>query len=102
MEYKLNKIDTDLREKLKEQTRDGKVHAKDGIKIETHVDSYKYREPGKGKKKDKHKEESFKEFVKEQKLVTVDGYKADTVEVEVTKEKDSKENYRGIFIDVKK
>jgi hypothetical protein len=101
MEFKLNKIDTDLREKLKEQTRDGKVHSKDGIKIETRIDSYKYREPNKEKKKDKH-EESFKEIIKEQKLVTVDGYKPDTIEVESTKEKDSKENYRGIFIDVKK
>ncbi|GFZ30984.1 hypothetical protein CSC2_15100 [Clostridium zeae] len=101
MDFKLNKIDTDLREKLKEQTRDGKVHSKDGIKIETQVDSYKYREPNKQKKKDKHKE-SFKEIIKEQKTVTVDGYKPDTVEVQVVKEKDSKENYRGVFIDVKK
>lgn len=101
MEFKLNKIDTDLREKLQEQTRDGKVHSKDGIKIETQIDSYKYREPSKEKKKDKHKE-SFKEVIKEQKTVTVEGYKPEEIQVEVTKEKDSKENYRGIFIDVKK
>ncbi|GFP77118.1 hypothetical protein [Clostridium fungisolvens] len=101
MEFKLNKIDTDLRHKLEEQTRDGKVHSKDGIKIETQSDSYKYRDKNQKKKKDKHKE-SFQEVIKEQKVVTVDGYKPETLEVEVTKEKDSKENYRGIFIDVKK
>ena len=36
MEFRLNKIDTDLRQKINDQTREGKVHTKKGISIDKH------------------------------------------------------------------
>lgn len=41
MNFGLNKIDTDIRRKIYESTKDGKVHAKE--KIHIYKDSEKYR-----------------------------------------------------------
>lgn len=100
MEFRLNKIDTDLREKLQEETKAGKVHRKTNIKIENNG----YREKNKdSENKNNHRGESFAEMVKKQK-VTIDAVKGQTLEVQVEKEPSTCEdiNYRGVFIDTKK
>lgn len=100
MDFRLNKIDTDLREKLQEETKDGKVHRKKKLKI----DDNSYRENNKDSShKNKHSEESFAEMVKKQK-VTIDAVKGQTLEVQVEKEPSICDdiNYRGVFIDTKK
>lgn len=94
MEFKLNKIDTDLRRKLQEETKDGKVHRKKDLKIEDNG----YRE-----NENKHREENFAEVVEKQRI-TIDAVKKQTLEVQVNKEPSTYDdiNYRGIFIDTKK
>ena len=51
MNFLLNKIDTDIRRKLYEKTKDGKVHRKSTISI--------------NKDSEKQKKKFFKEYVKE-------------------------------------
>lgn len=100
MEFRINKIDTDLREKLKEETKDGKVHRKKELKLENNG----YREKNKDSShKNNHSEESFAEMVKKQRVI-IDAVKGQTLEVQVEKEPSTCDdiNYRGVFIDTKK
>lgn len=96
MEFKLNKIDTDLRLKLQEKTDDRKIHGKEGITIEAYNEEReKFRED---KKFFKILEEK-KKAKKEDKIV-IDGVMVDNLQVEG--EKEVSENSKGVFIDTKK
>lgn len=96
MEFKLNKIDTDLRLKLQEKTDDRKIHGKEGITIEAYNEEReKFRED---KKFSKILEEK-KKAKKEDKIV-IDGVMVDNLQVEG--EKEVSENSKGVFIDTKK
>jgi len=96
MEFKLNKIDTDLRRKLQEKTDDHKVHGKAGITVEAYNEE---REKfGKDKKFAKILEEKKK--TKKEKKIIIDGVMVDNLQVEG--EKEVSENSKGVFIDTKK
>lgn len=96
MEFKLNKIDTDLRLKLQEKTDDRKIHGKESITIEAYNEEReKFRED---KKFAKILEEK-KKAKKEDKIV-IDGVMVDNLQVEG--EKEVSENSKGVFIDTKK
>lgn len=93
MEFKLNKIDTDLRQKVHDQTKEGKVHSKNSIKVQ------KDKHDESGEKKD------FKEFFSEEenksKKIKVFASKNEKLDVEAQlKEDDS--SPKGIFLDVRK
>lgn len=89
----LNKIDTDLRRKVYEETRDGKIHRKAKIAI------YKDSEKDQKKtfedymKKDKHKGKIIVEATKD---VEPD------IKVKAEKEQDKNISAYGSFLDVKK
>lgn len=93
MEFKLNKIDTDLRQKVHDLTKEGKVHSKNSIKIQ----SDKHHEDGKSK--------SFREFYKEQekniKKIKVTASKNEKLDVEAQLN-DEEASPKGIFLDVRK
>lgn len=91
MNFLLNKIDTDIRRKVYDKTKDGKVHKKEKINI--------YKDS------DKNKKRNFDELVKEQKKkIIVNGVKDYTSDMEVKAERNQelKDLGNGIFIDVKK
>lgn len=97
MEYRLNKIDTDIRKRMQEQIKSDKIHEnkKASIKKDIKEDDNK----NKGENKKEAKNQGDKRFY------TIDGikYEENVMEIEVEKEQIlDKENYRGIKLDVKK
>ncbi len=96
MEFKLNKIDTDLRRKLQEKTDDHKVHGKAGITVEA------YNEEREKFAKDKNFKTILEEKkkTKKEKKIVIDGVMVDNLQVEG--EKEISENSKGVFIDTKK
>lgn len=97
MEYRLNKIDTDIRKRMQEKIKSDKIHEnkKTSIKKDLKEDD--------NKNKDKNRKEVTNQANK--RFYTIDGIKYDenVMEIEVEKEQLlDKENYRGIKLDVKK
>ncbi|MCR1950199.1 MULTISPECIES: hypothetical protein [unclassified Clostridium] len=96
MNFLLNKIDTDLRKKVYEKTKDGKVHRKSNISI--------------NKDSEKQKKKFFNEYVKkerkqmEQNKFTVDATKLEKSTISLHGEKEENLNAigYGTFLDVKK
>ena len=96
MEFKLNKIDVEIRQRVKDTTKSGLIHRKELISVNkdrNHKDtSQSYEE---------FKDKLFK-YKKEHKI-TVKAYKNQQYEIEVFKENLEKEQSNiGHFIDTKK
>lgn len=94
MEFKLNKIDTDIRKKMQEEIKDDKVHSGSAINVKKDL------------KDDRYTEEKYElEKRKEKKYLTIDGIKDDNekmaVEVEKLENMDE-ENSKGRILDAKK
>lgn len=87
MEYKLNKIDTELRQKINEEAKEGKIHSKTALNINISKDRQNKNKYFENKNKKK------KEFIE------VEAIKVESFETEATKEET---NERGIFIDIRK
>ncbi|MBE6055229.1 MAG: hypothetical protein E7212_15270 [Clostridium sartagoforme] len=96
MNFLLNKIDTDIRRKLYEKTKDGKVHRKSDIII--------------NKDSEKQRKKYFNEYVKEEKnkkekgKITVKATKIQksAISLNCEKEEDLNTTNYGTFLDVKK
>lgn len=91
----LNKIDNDLRRKIYEKTRNGKIHRKADIRV------YKDSEKNKGK--------SFNEYVEEEKekknnKIIIEATKTEEKDIVLKAEKEEDINIitTGTYIDVKK
>jgi uncharacterized protein YicC (UPF0701 family) len=97
MEYKLNKIEPEVRQRIKETTSSGKVHTKTGITI---------NQDNKNKKnKDSSDFNSELEKHKNEKKFSVDAVKVDEVEISVYKdevENSDKDEIKGHILDVRK
>jgi hypothetical protein len=96
MEFKLNKIDVEIRQRVKDTTKSGVVHRKDSITVN------KDRNP-------KDNSKSYDEFkgklmkYKKNHKITVGAFRNNQYEVEVFKEGLEKEQEAmGNFIDTKK
>jgi len=98
MEYRLNKIDTDLRRKINEAANEGKVHPKKSIQINKDKEeksgqqnAEEYKEEYKGDKQNKNK----KIIIDAEKTlnVNIDGFISDDKDTKLKK---------GMFLDIKK
>ena len=100
MNFFLNKIDNDIRRKIYEKTRNGKVHRKENIKI--YKDSEKNKEKNSNKDIDdnKDKENKNKITIRVIKVKKVD----ENSKIVLDAEKEENINYkdRGNYIDTKK
>lgn len=96
MEFKLNKIDIEIRQRVKDTTKSGVIHRKESISIN------KDRNPkGNSKSYEEFKDKLLK-YKKNQKI-TVGAFKNEQYEIEVFKENLEKEQRSiGNFIDTKK
>lgn len=97
MEFKLNKIDTDIREKIYEITKADKIH---GANEEDEITKLKDYDEQKEKN---NKNESRKN--KSKKYITIDGIKHDNMKVDVQVEKIvtiNEEDSKGRILDAKK
>ncbi|MDS1002902.1 hypothetical protein P9J83_05210 [Clostridium sporogenes] len=99
MEFRLNKIDLELRDKIKEQTKEGKVHSKQNITI------------NKQGKDNNSKDKGFYEQLKKQqknnkkniKVKAIKYVKGANLNVEATKEEiKGKDSIVGTILDTKK
>ncbi|MBU5591105.1 hypothetical protein KQI89_04955 [Clostridium sp. MSJ-4] len=105
MEFRLNKIDNDLRDKINEQTREGKVHSKKDIAIskETNEEGRRGRQQWQREKSSKEKF-SLSKYVDTNKKISVNAVKVEDIKVDATiDDKDTtKEIYKGRFLDIRK
>lgn len=99
MEFKLNKIDLQVRDRIKEQTKEGKVHSKKNITI------------NKQHRDNNSKDKSFYEQLKKQrenknkniKVKAIKYVKSENLDIEATKEEmEGKPTIVGTIIDAKK
>ncbi|NEZ45867.1 hypothetical protein FDF74_01420 [Clostridium niameyense] len=94
MEFRLNKIDLEVRDRIKEQTKSGKVHSKTNLSIE--------KDKGQGNSK----QETFKEKLKKNKKIKVKAVKyfgKQDLNINATKEEiEGKSSMAGYIIDTKK
>ena len=98
MEFKLNKIDMDIRHRLKEENSDKKVlNSKD---INPSKDTIQKKNDFKNNSKKKSNDNSKKQ----KRFITIDGIKySDTIYIQAEKvEKTYEENYKGQILDLKK
>lgn len=96
MEFKLNKIDTDIRDKIYESTKADKVH---GRKEENGITKLKDYDEQK-EKNNKQKRRNL-----EKKYITIEGIKYDSAKVNIEAEKIetiNEENSKGRILDAKK
>ncbi|MDK2830028.1 MAG: hypothetical protein PWP67_2862 [Clostridium butyricum] len=94
MEFKLNKIDTDIRKKIQEETKEDKVHSSKSISIKKDI-------------KDEGHEEiiNSNEENDEKKYITIDGIKYNHKNIDIKAEKVeeiNEENSKGRILDATK
>lgn len=97
MEFKLNKIDTDIRRKLQEEIREGKVHGNNSITVKKDL-----KEERNNKDNTNNRETSSKS---KKEFFIVDGvkYKGKTLNIDAEKtEFIDSEKLKGHTLDVKK
>lgn len=94
MEFKLNKIDTDIRKKMQEETKEDKVHSGKSISVKKDI------------KDERHEEaKSFDENERKKRYITIDGvrYSNKNISINVEKlEEINDENSKGRILDKKK
>lgn len=101
MQYIINKIDTDIRRKVLEKTKDGKVHRKDEISRINEMKDHGEHLDEKSKKK--NEEKHFSEVLEDVKKVTVEAVKLESVKVDAQlNSKEKKIERKGVFLDIKK
>jgi hypothetical protein len=87
LEFKLNKIDTDIRKKIKEETKEDKVHSGKGINIKKDIKDEKTQE-----------EDGSKNSIKEgrgKKFITIDGIRYSEKNININAEKIEEINYEN-------
>lgn len=94
MEFKLNKIDTDIRKKMQEEIKEDKVHSGKSISIKKDIKDERDRDVA---------ESTDKEF--EKRYITIDGIKDNhrNIDIKVEKvEKINESNSKGRILDTTK
>ncbi|EHJ01510.1 hypothetical protein CDLVIII_5019 [Clostridium sp. DL-VIII] len=95
MEFKLNKIDTDIRKKIQEETKIDKIHPSRSISIKKDIKE----------KKDEEKEHFHKEENNEKRYITIDGVKYSHKNIDINAEKIeniTEEDSKGRILDTTK
>lgn len=96
MEFKLNQIDTEIRQKVKDAASEGKIHTKQGIII------------GENKREDKDNNNfncEFKKYNNSKKKLVISASKRNEIEVDAFMENNDEENRfssAGALLDIRK
>lgn len=96
MEYRLNKIDTDIRKKMQEETKSDKIHSNEKINIKKDLKEHDKYSMADNNNEDKNKQIRY---------VTIEGIKSTTNEFNVEAEKLdtlSIDNSIGRILDMKR
>jgi hypothetical protein len=97
MDYRLNQIDMELRERINEATSEGKVHRKDSVQ-------------GANNKNEKNKKEEKKKFVLKDEIgenskIEIEAVKIENTSIDVEAVRDNcniSDPHRGSFLDIRK
>ncbi len=98
MEFRLNKVDTDLRDKLKEEIKTDKIHGNNHISIKKDLKEDENKDKNNGETEEKNKRSS-------KKYILIDGVKCNTKNLYVNVEKVetlNETNSKGRFLDIEK
>ncbi|WP_252234648.1 hypothetical protein [Clostridium sp. ZS1] len=98
MEFRLNKVDTDLRDKLKEEIKTDKIHGNNHISIKKDLKEDENKDKNNSETEEKNKKSS-------KKYIIIDGVKCNTKNLYVNVEKAEKlneTNSKGRFLDIEK
>ncbi|NFF61833.1 hypothetical protein FDB08_10180 [Clostridium botulinum] len=94
LEYKLNKIDTELRQMVNDSAKQGKVHG--------NKETYKVDKDKKERNKKNYSEQLKKQLLKKKKKkIIVDAVKIKNVKVDAFRDKECKNLTQGRFLDTK-
>lgn len=94
MEFKLNKIDTDIRKKMQEEIKEDKVHSGKSISVKKDIKDEKHEEIVNSDKKNSEK-----------KYITIDGIKYNQRNIDIKAEKleeINESNSKGRILDTTK
>ncbi|WP_017211308.1 hypothetical protein [Clostridium beijerinckii] len=95
MEFKLNKIDTDIRQKMQEEIKEDKIHSGKGINVKKDIKDERYHE----------NEDITSDEEHEKRYITIDGikYKQKNIDIQAEKmEKINEDNSKGRILDTTK
>ena len=95
MEFKLNKIDTDIRKKMQEEIKEDKVHSGKGINVTKNLKD----------EKDQYIELDETEEENEKRYITIDGVRHNNKNISIKVEKVEEMNYensKGRILDSRK
>ncbi|WP_315077699.1 hypothetical protein [uncultured Clostridium sp.] len=98
MEFRINKVDTDLRDKLKEEIKTDKIHGNNHISIKKDLKEDENKDKNNSENKEENKKSS-------KKYITIDGVKCNSKNLYVKVEKVEKLNEinsKGRFLDIEK
>ncbi|MBB6696422.1 hypothetical protein [Clostridium algidicarnis] len=104
MEFRLNKVDNDLRDRINAETREGKVHSKRTLLINKEENDSGRRNGRWKNKKDSKEKFNLSKYAKGHKDISIEATRPENVEVEATIEhkNTTKETYKGRFLDIRK
>lgn len=96
MEYKLNKIDIDVRQSINSETREGKIHSKKGISVN--------KDKNRDNKDGQSKEFKLPQSTKNGKYIVIEAEKKNDIKIDATiEDKEFKKvTSTGVFIDERK
>lgn len=100
MEYRLNKIDTDIRQRINDETKDGVIHRKTEVKINR--DEANKEKNHEHPQKEKREKFSIEKYVKKTGKIVVQAEKVEEINVNAEKESKGSCDYKGQFIDIRK
>lgn len=102
MEFKLNKIDTDIRRRMQEEIKEDKVHS--GKNIDEKRDFVKEKEDILDEELEKKKKKYLKQQSNNKRYITIDGVKyGESAKIVVEKIEEINEvNAKGRILDTKK
>lgn len=99
MEFKLNKIDTDIRRKMQEEFKEDKVHSSKSTTLKKDIVKEDIDKEKDQNSKYKEKNDTSKKFI------TIDGIKLNNKSIEIKAEKIEEindKNTKGTILDAKK
>ncbi|MFT8313951.1 MAG: hypothetical protein ABF633_06795 [Clostridium sp.] len=96
MEFRLNKIDVEIRQRINEKRKEGKVHSNGNVKIN------KVNSDKNDNSRDDKFEQVMSKFKKGKKKIIVQAVKSESLEVDAFKDSKVSLEDIGIYLDTKK
>lgn len=94
MEYKLNKVDFEIRQRINDSVKEGIIHSKNQLHVNKDTHNKSEEDKEKSSSENKQKKKVLVEAVKR--------YEEKSIEINVFKNTREKREYTGTFLDIKR